>query len=71
MTDQSEAINYAPAAAQPAPVVAPGEFKFATAHFDHGQIFGQINGLTEAGGELAMTQDHAFQVARLSMEHKR
>ena len=54
MTQKSDGMNYAPTAAKPKPVVGPGEFKFAAAYFDHGHIFGQINGLTEAGGELAM-----------------
>lgn len=54
MTQKSDGMNYAPTAAKPEPVVGAGEFKFAAAYFDHGHIFGQINGLTEAGGELAM-----------------
>ena len=54
MTQKSDGMNYAPKSAKPKPVVGPGEFKFAAAYFDHGHIFGQINGLTEAGGELAM-----------------
>ena len=53
-----DGMNYAPQAAKPKPVVAPGEFKIAAAYFDHGHIFGQINGLTEAGAELAMIYDH-------------
>jgi predicted dehydrogenase len=54
MTQKSDGMTYAPTAAKPKPVVGPGEFKFAAAYFDHGHIFGQINGLTEAGGELTM-----------------
>lgn len=57
MTQQTDGMNYAPSAAKPKPVVAPGEFKFAAAYFDHGHIFGQINGLSEAGGELTMIYD--------------
>jgi len=45
-------MNYAPTAAKPEPVVEPGDFKFAAAFFDHGHLYGQINGLREAGGEL-------------------
>lgn len=45
-------MNYAPSAAKPKPVVQPGDFKFAAAFFDHGHIYGQINGLVEAGAEL-------------------
>lgn len=54
MTNSKDGMNYAPTAAKPQPVVSAGEFKFAAAYFDHGHIYGQINGLTEAGGELAM-----------------
>lgn len=50
-------MNYAPTADKPEPVVGPGEFRFAAAHFDHGHLFGQINGLVEAGAELAMIYD--------------
>ncbi|WOO39702.1 Gfo/Idh/MocA family oxidoreductase [Rubellicoccus peritrichatus] len=52
MANLSDGMNYAPTAAKPKPVVEAGEFKFAAAFFDHGHIYGQINGLTEAGGEL-------------------
>ena len=33
-------------------MVKPGEFTFNAAHHDHGHIYGQCNGLTEAGAEL-------------------
>lgn len=39
------------------PVVEPGEFNFAAAHLDHGHIYGQVNGLTEAGGTLVAVYD--------------
>ena len=39
------------------PVVASGEFPFAAAHLDHGHIYGQCNGLVEAGGELRWVFD--------------
>jgi len=42
---------YAPAP-KPNPVVKPGEFVFAAAHFDHGHISGQCSALAEAGGTL-------------------
>lgn len=51
MTQKSDGMNYAPQG-KPAPVVTPGEFAFAAAHLDHGHIFGQCNGLIEAGAEL-------------------
>lgn len=33
-------------------IVSPGDFVFAAAHLDHGHIYGQCQGLTEAGGVL-------------------
>jgi len=48
--------NYAPEG-KPQPVVKPGEFVFAAAYFDHGHIYGQINGLAEAGGTLKYVYD--------------
>jgi predicted dehydrogenase len=57
MTNSKDGMNYAPTAAKPHPVVKPGEFKFAAAYFDHGHLYGQINGLTEAGAELAYIYD--------------
>jgi len=57
MTQAKDGMNYAPTAAKPNPVVEPGEFKFAAAYFDHGHIYGQINGLTQAGAKLAMIYD--------------
>jgi len=57
MPDAKDGMNYAPTAAKPKPVVGPGEFKIAAAYFDHGHIHGQINGLTEAGAELALIYD--------------
>jgi predicted dehydrogenase len=38
-------------------VVGPGEFIFAAAHLEHGHIYGQCNGLLEAGGELKWVYD--------------
>lgn len=48
--DARDGMNWAPTAALPKPVVNKGEFVFASAFFDHGHIFGQTNGLIEAGG---------------------
>ena len=42
---------------RPQPVARPGEFVFAAAHLDHGHIYGQSNGLVEAGGELRWVYD--------------
>jgi len=52
----SDGMNYAPKG-KPAPVVKPGEFVFAACSLDHGHIYGQCNGLTEAGGELKWVYD--------------
>jgi predicted dehydrogenase len=49
-------MNYAPQG-KPAPVVKPGEFVFAAAALDHGHIYGQCNGLVEAGGDLRYVYD--------------
>jgi len=51
-----DGMNYAPKG-KPAPVVKPGEFVFAAIGLDHGHIFGQCNGLMEAGGILKSVYD--------------
>jgi predicted dehydrogenase len=57
-------MNYAPTASKVEKVVGPGEFAFATAFLDHGHIFGQMNGLTEAGGECRWVYDPQPERAR-------
>lgn len=52
-----DGMNYAPEMKNSRPVVAPGEFIFAASHFDHGHIYGQIGGLTHAGGMLKYVYD--------------
>ena len=52
----SDGMNYAPVG-KPQPVVKPGEFVFAAAHLDHGHIYGQTNGLLEAGATLKWVFD--------------
>lgn len=49
-------MNHAPKG-KPVPVVKPGEFVLAAAHLDHGHIYGQCNGLVEAGGTLRYVYD--------------
>jgi len=56
MSQKSDGMNYAPQG-KPSPVVKPGEFVFAAAHLDHGHIYGQCNGLIEAGAELKWVYD--------------
>jgi len=49
-------MTYAPQG-KPAPVVKPGEFCFAAVHLDHGHIYGQCQGLLEAGATLKWVYD--------------
>jgi len=56
MTQRTDGMNYAPKG-KPSPVVKPGEFCFAAAHLDHGHIYGQCNGLLEAGAQLLYVYD--------------
>ncbi len=56
MTQKADGMNYAPQG-KPSPVVKPGEFTFAAAHLDHGHIYGQCNGLIEAGADLKWVYD--------------
>jgi len=49
-------MNYAPKG-KPAPVVKKGEFIFSAISLDHGHIYGQCNGLIEAGGVLKSVYD--------------
>jgi predicted dehydrogenase len=56
MSQTSDGMNYAPQG-KPSPVVQPGEFVFAAAHLDHGHIYGQCNGLLEAGAQLKWVYD--------------
>jgi len=53
---KSDGMNYAPQG-KPSPVVKAGEFVFAAAHLDHGHIYGQCNGLVEAGATLKWVFD--------------
>jgi predicted dehydrogenase len=52
----SDGMNYAPQG-KPRPVVQPGEFAFAVIGLDHGHIYGQCNGLIEAGADLVAVYD--------------
>lgn len=56
MVDIKDGASYAPSA--PAEkVVAPGEFVFAAAFLDHGHVYGQTNGLRDAGATLRWVYD--------------
>lgn len=52
----TDGMTYAPQS-KPRPVVKPGEFRFAAAFLDHGHIYGQCNGLIEAGADLGAVYD--------------
>ena len=56
MSQKSDGMIYAPEGL-PRPVVAPGDFPFAAVHLDHGHIYGQCNGLLEAGATLKWVYD--------------
>ena len=56
MSGKNDGMNYAPKG-KPAPVVSAGEFAFAAAYLEHGHIYGQCNGLLEAGAELKWVYD--------------
>lgn len=56
MNDKSDGQKYAPEG-MGKPVVKPGEFILAAAYLDHGHIYGQCNGLAEAGAELKWVYD--------------
>src|SRR5262249_41695108 len=49
-------MTYAPTGPR-RPVVGPGEFPVAAMHLDHGHIFGQCQGLVEAGAEVVAVYD--------------
>ena len=59
-----DGANYAPTG-EAEKVVAPGEFLFAAAFLDHGHIYGQTNGLVDAGATLKYVYDpDPYKVAR-------
>jgi len=56
MAAVSDGMNFAPKG-KPNPVVKAGEFVFAAIGLDHGHIYGQCNGLMEAGATLKSVYD--------------
>jgi predicted dehydrogenase len=56
MAQKSDGMNYAPQG-KAQPVVKPGDFVFAASHLEHGHIYGQCNGLLEAGATLKWVYD--------------
>src|SRR6185295_8138930 len=57
MSNLRDGMNWAPEVEKPKPVVQPGQFAFASAFFEHGHIYGQTNGLIEAGGQCKWAWD--------------
>jgi predicted dehydrogenase len=53
---KADGMRYAPKG-QAKAVCGPGEFRFGAIGLDHGHIYGQCNGLIEAGGELVWVFD--------------
>lgn len=51
-----DGANYAPTG-DVEKVTGPGEFCFAAAYLDHGHIYGQVNGLCDAGATLKSVYD--------------
>lgn len=65
-----DGMNYAPDMSGTKGVVKPGEFKFAASHFDHGHIYGQLEGLASAGGELkAIYEPVASRIEGVRKQH--
>lgn len=56
MSGKADGMNYAPQG-RSQPVVKSGEFIFAAAFLEHGHIYGQCNGLIEAGATLKWVYD--------------
>ena len=52
----SSGADYAPTG-KAEKVAKPGEFTFAAAYLEHGHIYGQVNGLRDAGGTLKWVYD--------------
>ncbi len=52
----ADGMNYAPEG-KPRPVCREGDFVIAAAHLDHGHIYGQCNGLVEAGAVIKWVFD--------------
>jgi predicted dehydrogenase len=68
MSPHADGMTYAPQG-KPNPVVGPGEFRFAAMGLEHGHIYGQCNGLIEAGGTLVKVWDR--DAAKVADFHKR
>ena len=57
MVQKADGMNYAPSSAVAEKVVETGDFVVAATALDHGHIYGQCNGLAEAGAEIRYVYD--------------
>ncbi|MDR0313600.1 MAG: Gfo/Idh/MocA family oxidoreductase [Treponema sp.] len=64
---ESEGMNYAPKG-KPNPVVKKGEFAIAAISLDHGHIYGQCNGLVEAGADIKWVYDPDPQKVKIFLQ---
>jgi predicted dehydrogenase len=64
---ESEGMNYAPKG-KPNPVVKKGEFAIAAIALDHGHIYGQCNGLVEAGADIKWVYDPDPQKVKIFLQ---
>ena len=64
---KADGMTYAPKG-KPAPVCEQGDFPFAAISLEHGHIYGQCNGLIEAGGELRWVFDPDAEKVRSFLE---
>ena len=63
----ADGMTHAPVG-KPSPVCKPGEFFIAATHLDHGHIYGQCNGLVEAGAQLKWVFDPDAEKVRAFQE---
>lgn len=68
MADPRDGANFAPDG-PPAAVVEPGDMVIAAAHLDHGHVYGQTNGLLQAGATLRWVYDPVPGRAEAFREH--
>ena len=62
-----DGMTYAPQG-KPSPVCGAGEFVMAATHLDHGHIYGQCNGMVEAGAQLKWVFDPDDEKVRAFVE---
>ena len=65
----SDGMTHAPVG-KPSPVCKAGEFVMAATHLDHGHIYGQCNGLVEAGADIKWVFDPVPERVRAFVEKR-